>query len=647
MTTARENLGPAERIIQTLLTYQDHMYHGRTGAVVADPGKTPAVAWKPVTYKVEAEQKVVYELRKIGKKTVRTKLGTLRDDKKIVNGNTVIGEFRDAGLFPEIAAWFYKQIADVWALDNEFAAKWASYAFTQEHRDLKMVLCAFMLVQSRKGEPVLDGGKIIFHDDDYRNVGEAMILTMSKGNGQSAAKTSKKKTSKKPAPPAVTATAAPDYDLNAKQLLRVYDLLTLPAVAQINRELGFGSSTRKPFLGRWPDVVTKWLRFRERNPHLLTGLVKAGFRTTVMELARKVGYKPEGTKFFEVLRWKQIQTDNGHRTMAIGVDVTPADSWEGLDEEQICKRIVADKANWKTITSKIPVTVGVTRAIMAAAIETGALSNRDLMIATPTLEELGLLNVAGIKDRWLAATKTAADTRAANIARNVRSKEVQEQLTQAADAAVQKVVEEVTKDLVIGFIIDISGSMQRSIEAAKTYVTKLLGGFPLEKTFVVVFNSVGRALTIKHASSAGVENAFKGVTANGGTAHASGVRELGRVIKVGPDQDLLLVFIGDEGENGSFAAAVQAAGLKPTAFGFVKVPGDHGNAITTTAAELKIPLFPISTDTFADPYAITRTLRNLAMSTPVGISATSTTSKRKSIIDIVLETPLLSKPAWA
>ena len=46
---------------------------------------------------------------------------------------------------PEAVAWVYAQCAEVWNLDNEFAAKWASRAFGEEHRDLKVVLCALML----------------------------------------------------------------------------------------------------------------------------------------------------------------------------------------------------------------------------------------------------------------------------------------------------------------------------------------------------------------------------------------------------------------------------------------------------------------------------------------------------------------------
>ncbi|HUV14917.1 MAG TPA: hypothetical protein VMY18_14835, partial [Acidobacteriota bacterium] len=309
MTTDANTLGPAEHIIQAILTHSDHMVHNRPGVVVEDGRNKTGVRWDPVTHKVEDGTKVVYKLVKQGKKSTRVKLGNLLDDGRVQNG-AFVGHYRSPGLFPEVASWLYGQVAEVWKLDNEFAARWASFAFDEEHRDLKVVLSAFMLVQSRKGDPVVEGGEILFSDDDFRNVGEAMMLIYQKGK----------------------------KSLDPKLLLRIHDLLSLESIAKINRDLGFGKSARRPFYGRWPKAVEKWLRYREENPKMLEGLVKAGFRTTVMELARRVGYKPLTPKFFEVLRWKQKQSDDGRRVLAIGAEVKAADSWEGLTETQICEK---------------------------------------------------------------------------------------------------------------------------------------------------------------------------------------------------------------------------------------------------------------------------------------------------------------------
>jgi hypothetical protein len=617
----QEQLGPADKIIQALLAYTDHLYHGRPGMTVPDARFNVGVRWAPVTHKEEGDPKVkvVYRLDKVGKKTNQVKVGVLQDDGRILSETGVeVGKYRPAGIFPEVALWMYTQVAEVWKLDNEFAARWASHAFKQEHRDLKVVLAAFMLVQSRKGDPVRDGGTVAFHDEDYRDIGEAMMLISSKDG----------------------------KDFNPKLLLRIHDLLSLPEVAAVNRELGFGKSARRPFYGRWAKAVEKWLNYREANPKMLEGLVKAGFRTTVMDLARRIGYKPETPAFFELLRWKQKQADDGRRTLAIGVEVKAAETWADLTEEQVCEKIMAEKPGFKRIVGLVP--NGVTRAIMAAAIEAGSLSNKDLIIATPTLEELGLLQVQDIRERWEQAVKKAEDMRAANIAARVKSKDTAEKLQEAADTAVQKAVEEVTRGMRIYCMVDVSGSMQGAIQAAVEHISKFLQGFPPDRLHVSVFNTAGREIQIKHPSAAGVQNAFRGIVAGGGTDYGAGVRVLSKY-KPADDEDVLFLFIGDE-EAGHFATAVQNSGLRPMAFGFVKVgtPYAHYNAVTGTAAELGIPCFMIDQTTFADPYAIPRTIRNLVAATPVGAPTVATPIRaRVSIVDTILATDLLRKPAWA
>jgi len=621
MTTAAEKLGPAEKILQTLLNYADHMVHNRPGMVTPDARHTIGVRWTPVTHKEENGDKVVYELTKVGKKTNKVRKGVMRADGKIEENDKVVGEYRAPGIFPEVAAWMYRQVAEVWKMDNEFAARWASHAFGQEHRDLKVVLAAFMLVQTRKGDPVLDGGKVAFYDDDFRDVGEAMML-IHRRDGK---------------------------DLNPKLLLRVHDLLKLPGVAAINRELGFGNSARKPFLGRWAKAVEKWLQFREENPKMLDGLVKAGFKNTVKDLARAVGYKPETPKFFEVLGWAQDQAEDGRRQMLIGVEMAKGETWDELTEAQICEKIVAEKPDWKRVVGLLPKKLGVTRAIMSAAVESGALSNKDLIILTPTLEELGLLEVQEVKAKWDRAVKKAEDDmRAANIARNVKSKDVQEQLQAAADTALQKAVEQVTKNLRIYVIIDISGSMGQSIEKAKELLAKFLQGFPPDRTHVSVFNTTGRVVEIKHASAAGVANAFKGIAAGGGTAHSSGVLAFVEAKKLPKDdEDTLFIFIGDGGERATFDHYVSQSGLRPMAFGFLRLPGENFGAVENTAAALRIPCFPIVENTFDDVYAIPRTIRALVAATPVGAVARAAAVPRVSLVDTILKTDLLKKPAWA
>ena len=294
-----EALGPAERAIVTLTQYIDHLVHNRTGVVVRDPTTPVGVAWTPAIWKEEGEDaakiKKVFTTTKIGNTVTKTEIGTLSDNGKVMQGRTEKGEFREAGLFPEVVGFVYQSIANIFAVDNKFAARWASWAFEQDHRDLKVVLAAFMLVQNRYGAPVFEDAnrtKVLFRDDDFRTVGEAMLLS------------SKDK-----------------LDFSAKMVLRVGEVLDLQVIRDINRKLGFGTSNRS-IVGRYHDAVEKWLRYREENPKMLTGLAKAGFRTTVMALAQRIGYKPTSAKFFEVLRWKQKQSKlHASRELVIGKDV--------------------------------------------------------------------------------------------------------------------------------------------------------------------------------------------------------------------------------------------------------------------------------------------------------------------------------------
>ena len=549
-----------------------------------------------------------------------------------MNGTTRVGEYRQPGFFIEVVTWLYKQVAEVWKLDNEFAARWASYAYGQEHRDLKVVLAAFMLVQARVGEPIVENGKLAFFDEDFREVGEAMLLIQSKGKDKT--------------------------DLNAKLLHRVRELLTLPEIAQINRDLGFGKSARRPELGRWPKAVTRWLQYREQNSKMLEGLIKAGFRQEVISLACQVRYVPLGPNFYRILRWKQYQAKDGRRALALNEKVAAAETWEGLTEEQVCERIVKDRPKWNRLSAMLPKGMGLTRAIMGAAIESGCISNAEIINLAPTIEELGLLQVQTYRERFDKALREAENMRAANIALRMKSKEGQEKLQAAADTALQKQVAEVVKGLFVYFVVDISGSMSASIGVAMQYIAQFLQGFPLDKLVVAVFNTTGKVLEVKHPSKAGVENAFRGITAGGGTDHGSGVRfATAAVKKPGPDDDTLMIFVGDGGERDitRFAQAVRDSKTNPVAFGFLQVPGENYGAINNCATQLGIPCFKIDERIFgsvatggaADPYAIPRTIRALIAATPVGKTVGQVAAPRVTLVDTILKTELLKKPAWA
>ena len=87
--------------------------------------------------------------------------------------------------------------------------------------------------------------------------------------------------------------------------------------------------------------------------------------------------------------------------------------------------------------------------------------------------------------------------------------------------------------------------------------------------------------------------------------------------------------------------------MRPVAFGMLHIdsPGytGAGKCVEQTASQLGIPCFPIDEAIFADPYAVTRTLRHLIASTP----ALASVSRRRSLVETILNTELLQKPMWA
>lgn len=614
MTTDRtlpaEMLGPAERLINHMVSHVGHLNHGRPGLLQQ---QGTSLVWSYAQLKQEGTDRVLYEVppRPAGTraKAVKIRRGVVGPDGEVRNGAVKVGRYAPPGLVPEVAVSTYRVIADVFRMDNELVARWASHQAKEASKDAKVILAAFLLVQNRFGERIKDGDGFLL-DDDYRSVGEALL-----------------------------------FDLDPKQMLRVFEVLKQPGVAQINRELGFTASARNEALGRFPEAVRKYLAHLEANPRALAGMTKAGWRQQLMKLARIVGFKPETDVFFSQLRWKQKQSEDGHRSKLIGSVVKAAETWAGLTEQQICERIEKTHPAWRQIVSMVPADVGITPAIAVCAVSSGCLSGKGLIIATPTLEELGVLNHPAVKSRWEAAAKAADDTRAANVAKLVRTKEAKEALAATADQGLANAVAPVMRDMDVWVIIDASGSMQQSIERAKALVTRIAPAFPMAQLKVATFNTVGRELELKSASAAAVAQAFRGVSAGGGTKHSTALRTLAKHAK--PDHDLLIIWVGDEEESGSFAADMRQLHLSPVAFGLLRIASETtrttNKIVRESANQLGIPCFEIVETMFRDPDGIPKVLRNMISATPIQ----SVTSKRVSLVEKIMQTPLLQKPNWA
>ena len=588
-----ESLGPAERLLDLIINFPDHLWHNRPGIVTN--GKWCA-----------ATKEQVQEFHANGR----------------VSG---AGEFRQPGPNVEAIEQVYGALADIWTANNELAARLASYIMLEtDWRDMKVVCAAFMLVQERAGEPIFNdalgsGREVLFYDDDFREIGEAMVKFYRRGSNKM---------------------------MNPKLIQRIGQVLTLPAVADMNRTLGFGNpQKRKPFTGRYYKTVRDWIRFREANETMLAGLKRGGFANSVKSLSRMVGYKPETQRYFEVLGWPQKQHSDGHRTIGLdGQLQIEKVSFDGLSEAEICEKIVSSDMGWKQIVGLLPQNLGLTPAIFVAAMP--RLSDKELVILTPTLEEFGLLDHSEIKARWQKALSTQEDQRSRNIAKNLKNRENATVMEQAADKAVAKVVENATReaDIHIQFIIDISASMDGAIDLSKEALSMIVQGFPQDKVHISAFNTIGYLLKARHWSGKGIEHMLKSVQAGGGTSYSSGLAVFSaNRVRIPKDADLILFCVGDEaGESGeNFAKFAEGCGYKPSAIAHIVNVArgwSRGSTVRRAAEVLEVPYTEMAVDQFTDVYQVQRTLKALLE------SQSYRSTERVSLVEKILQTPLLTKP---
>jgi hypothetical protein len=570
-------MGPAERLLDLVLSSSAHLWHNR-------PGINANGVWKPA---------------KGNKDTKGIKV--------------------EPGLFVPAAVALYGKLLEIHKLNADLMAHLASYALLEtDWRDVKVACAALMLVQSRHGEPVKDDdGTVAFYDDDYRRIGEAMVLWYQKKSARM---------------------------LTPKAVLRVAELLEAPEIVALNRAAGFGdpASKRAP-LGRWTKAATKWLAVREANAPMLQGLVRAGYKQTIKALARKVGYKPASPAFFGILGWKQSQADDGHREIGLdNLELTKSERFDGLSEAEICETIVAQRLRYKDAVGRLPADIGLTPAIMVTLLPT--LSDRDLRQLTPTLEELGLLSVPEIRGRWEKAITEATDQRGLNIAKNVRDQGLKEKLEESADNAAKKAVAAATGDLDLRvmFLVDKSGSMQGAIEASKEVLVKMLAGFPLDKLHVATFDTMGQVLRPKAASRVAVQHMLAPIRADGGTIHGAALTALHRDgVRIPIEAKLIVIVVGDEaGEVGAqLAQTFQQLAYRVDAMALLLASPHRGQTVRDCAKALRVPYSEVTVDQFDDPYHVTRVLRAL-LEAPI-----STSAPAPGLVEKVMATKLLEVPS--
>jgi hypothetical protein len=328
-----------------------------------------------------------------------------------------------------------------------------------------------------------------------------------------------------------------------------------------------------------------------------------------------------------------------------GLKLEKSPRFDGLSEAEICETIETQRLSYKEAVGRLPKGMGLTPAILAVLVP--SLSDRDLRILTPTLEELGLMAEPDIRGRWEKAVAGADDMRALHIAKNVKTKAIREKLEEAADAAAKRAVTEATKeaDVRVMVLIDKSGSMTNAIEKSKEVLTRILAGFPADKLHVATFDTVGTVLKPKAPSRAAVQHMLKGISAGGGTVHGAALYALHTAgVQFPVDAKLIVIVVGDEaGESGkSFADAFSRYGYKPDAMALllsVSSAAQRGATVMSCAAEMALPFSMVDVEQFDDPYQVTRVLGAL-------LEAPRATGTRTSgWVEKVMRTKLLTAHA--
>jgi hypothetical protein len=205
-------------------------------------------------------------------------------------------------------------------------------------------------------------------------------------------------------------------------------------------------------------------------------------------------------------------------------------------------------------------------------------------------------------------------------------------------------VAEATKevDVRVMFLIDKSGSMQGAIEQSKEALSKILAGFPAEKLAIATFDTMGTVLRPKAATRVAVQHMLQGISADGGTTHAAGVRAIHASGFTCPEgARLIVIVVGDEaGEAGDqFARAFRDCNYTVAAFAMlVSVASARGNTVRTCSSFMKVPFSEVNVSHFDDPYQVTRVLKAL-LDAPV--SSGGANLPQQGWVDRVMKTALL------
>jgi hypothetical protein len=464
--------------------------------------------------------------------------------------------------------------------DPEFLAKFTSYAVTKlDSKDLKVVTVFANSLSDADGTPFSPGSK--YKKPNWRMVSQAALQT-------------------------------PAFD--AKLVSRVIDIANRKVKLGENGRFKEGTHFSRPL----KKAITKYLRFREMNLKVLTGIKKVGLGKTYSSLYRMV-HKSPSTEAASILGWDQ--KDGRKIEKKIFFD------FKGLSDIQIAEKIRKEKLAPTGALGALPNKIS---PVIAAAILEQA-SGDQAVILRGMFDEQGLLKHKEVLDVFTAKVKTAK-TALDRVER--LNTEIAEPVSKALKTAKSEKRKADVGDLGKIFLhIDSSSSLDCAIDLAKDLGATLAECVtnPKENFGWGHFGSTGTHLpNPKSFEKDAFHAALYNVRAYGNTDCVA-LYEYACANKFSTQ-----VYITDGGHNVGDAhsriEAIHAKGFKPDVVLIIKV-GCYSSQLAMAFIRAGVAV------TEMDPSA-------LKESALVSQAVKTALKGREAIIEEIMSTPLLKLPDW-
>ena len=473
-----------------------------------------------------------------------------------------------------------KNFSELAEKDPLFLAHMTSYTFRKlDSKDLKVVSAFMNSLSDADGTPFSPGSE--YKKPNWRIISQAAFI-----------------------------------ELDPKLALRVLKLA--------NKKMSLGTkASGTHFSKHLKTAAKKYLRYRESNPRILEGIKKAGLGNTLKSIYRiaRIAPSPEAC---QILRWKQKPGFPG-----AGVEIQKSKfDFTGMTDLQIAEKIRTEKFKPQAVLGALPDKLS---PVVAAAILEQC-SGDQAVVLTSMFEEQGLLKHKEVKKLYEDKIKTAKQALD-------RVERIKTELDEATSAMLKESKASVRKEQVgnIGKVyvhIDISGSMQQSLEIAKNksaIIAECVQN-PSENFHWGLFN--GQAYELKKPEKF-VQDAFKAILYGvnpGGSTNCLALWKRAR--ELGCDTDF---FITDgQHTDGNALATLQMAksqGLPfPKTVVIVKC-GTYHSVLEEAFKAVGIPVSVIDEKQLSESALVTQAIRTAV----VGAVA---------MVDEILNTPLLTLPKW-